>query len=98
MALHKNFRVLRSKTKELLEEFATLESAEKFMILMQSKGEQVVIETLKEDEIENKGFEIEGLEIDEPSVDFGSELDDMFGTDEPNFNLDGSDSDPVEFD
>ncbi len=79
MSLHKAYKVVRAENNDVLEEFATLEAAEEFMILMQGKGEQVRVLTDKEDEVEApQTWDIEGLELEEPSVDFGSELDDEF--------------------
>ena len=91
MSLHKNFSVRDSHTDEILEEFGSMEAAEKFMILMQSKGIQVTVKTDEEDVPEDTPdeYDIEGLDIEEPSVEFGNDLDEfnedagLFDTDNP---------------
>ena len=91
MSLHKNFSVVDSHTNEVLEEFGSMEAAEKFMILMQSKGIQVTVKTDEEDVPEDTPdeYDIEGLDIEEPSVEFGNDLDEfnedagLFDTDNP---------------
>jgi hypothetical protein len=97
MSLHKSHRVVRTDNlKDVLEEFASAEAAEQFLIMMQAKGEDVMIVTDDEEADENATpdeFIIEGLELDEPSVEFGSELDDEFGL----FDQDDKDGD-IEFD
>ncbi len=77
MSLFKKYAIVRSNTREVLEEFSTLEAAEQFMIMMQQKGEDVMIKTDDEDADETTpdNFEIEGLDIETPSVEFGSDLD-----------------------
>ena len=85
MSLHKAFKVVRSDNKEnVLEEFASIEAAEKFMILMQSKGESVRVITDEDDVPEDTPdeYNIEGLEIDEPTVEFGSDLDTFLDEDD----------------
>jgi hypothetical protein len=83
MSLHKSHRVVRADNyKDVLEEFASAEAAEQFLIMMQAKGEDVMIVTDDEEADENATpdeFIIEGLELDEPTVEFGSELDDEYG-------------------
>lgn len=88
--LFKKYSVVRSKTKEVMEEFSTLEAAEAFMIMMQAKGESVNMVTKDEDADDAPtSYEIDGLELDEPTVEFGSDLD-VFGEDyeEPDMEVD----------
>ena len=94
MALHKNYRVVRSSNDEELEAFASLEAAEKFMIMMQQRGEQVTIKTDEEDEVDApKTWDIEGLELETPSEDFGSDLDEF---NDPGF-FDNEEDSGIEF-
>jgi hypothetical protein len=75
MSLYKEHKVVRSQSGEVLEEFSTPQAAEEFMIMMQAKGESVRIVTDKEDADQSEGFEISGMDIEEPTIDFGSDLD-----------------------
>ena len=98
MSLHKNFSVRDSHTDEVLEEFGSMEAAEKFMIMMQSKGESVRVITDEDDVPDDETpdeFNIEGLEIDEPTVEFGNDLDE-FNEDAGLFDTDKDED--VEFD
>jgi len=102
MSFYKKYAVVRSsKPDDILEEFASMEAAEKFMIMMQTKGEQVTIVTDEEDtpnEETPDEFVIEGLELDEPSVEFGSDLD-QFNEEEGFFDVEVDDDGPdVDFD
>jgi len=75
--LFKKYSVVRGKDQEVLEEFDSLEIAEKFMIMMQGKGEDVSIKTNDEDgDDAPTEYEIEGLELDIVDENrFGSDLD-----------------------
>jgi len=97
MGLHKKYSVVESHNGEVLEEFGSIEAAEKFMILMQSKGIQVTVKT-DEDDVQDTPdeYNIEGLEIEEPSVEFGSDLDE-FNDDAELFDTDQSENE-IEFD
>lgn len=90
--MYKKYQVVNSKTKEVLEEFESMGAAEKFMVIMQSKGVQTTVITDADDLKETPNeFNIEGLDIVEPEVEFGSELDDEYGD---NSHLDFENSDP----
>ena len=80
--MHKNFKIVDAKTKELIEEFHTLETAEKFLIMLKGRGKDVLMVTDDESIDENPGFEITGMEIEEPTVQFGNDLD-AFNEDSP---------------
>ena len=100
MSLYKKYSVVRSDNKDdVLEEFASMDAAEEFMIMMQSKGEQVTVVTDEEDTPETPDeFIIEGLELDEPTVEFGTDLDE-FNEDPGLFDVEVDDEDPdVNFD
>lgn len=85
--MYKNYTVARIKTGEILESFSSMEAAEKFMIMMQSKGENVQIKTDTDDvDDTNPGFEIGDMQIDEPNIEFGSALDE-FNDDRLNFEF-----------
>ena len=93
--MYKKYSVVRIPSEEVLEEFSSMEAAEKFMILMRKKGENVKVLTNKDDEEDDEGFEIEGLELEEPEVEFGNDLD-MFDEEEPGFSFDNNTSGSVE--
>jgi hypothetical protein len=90
--LHKAHKVVRSKSGEILEEFATPDAAAEFMEMMQAKGEDVIIKTDDDDRTDKieehddspNTFDIDGLDesIIEPEVEFGSDMDDMFSDDD----------------
>jgi len=86
--MYKKYKVVRLPSGEILEEFTTLSSAEQLVIMLQKKGESVQVLTEKEDVLdkENPGFTIEGLEIEEPNNDFGSEMD-MYDDDATDFEI-----------
>ncbi len=74
--MFKLYSIVRASNSEVLESFNTLESAEKFLIMMKSKGEDVILKT-NEDDVEEDPttYDIEGLDIIEPKNDFGTDLD-----------------------
>jgi hypothetical protein len=90
--LHKAHKVVRSKSGEVLEEFATPAAAAEFLEFMQKKGEEVMIitdddgrtDTIEDDDDSPNTFDIDGLDenIIEPEVSFGSALDDEFSEDD----------------
>ena len=84
MSFHKQFSIVDAKTKEVFEEFNTLPAAEKFLIMIKTRGKDAILQTSDKDIIDdpNPGFEITGLEIEEPQVEFGSDLD-VFDEDTP---------------
>ena len=76
MSYHKNFSIINAKTREVYEEFHELDSAEKFLIMLKSKGEDAILNTKDEEITEDiTGYNIEGKELEEPTNDFGSDLD-----------------------
>ena len=100
MSLFKAYKVVRSDNKKnVLEEFASMEAAEKFMIMMQAKGEQVTVLTDDDEaEVTPDEFDIEGLEIEEPKVDFGTDMD-IFNEDHGLLDTEVDDDAPdVDFD
>lgn len=89
--LYKKYSVLRVKTGEELESFSTEEAAESFMIMMQKRGESVQVKTSEDDvDKENPGFEIEGLDIEQPNIEYGSALDEFDETSTFDFDKDQS--------
>lgn len=88
MSLHKEFAVVRADNQDnILEEFSTLGAAEKFLIMMQGKGENVMIKTDDNSIEEAKSFDIEGLDIETPSADFGSDLGYFDEDQDPGFEV-----------
>ncbi len=89
MSYHKKFTVHNSKTDEVLEEFDSMGAAEEFCILMQQKGIQTTVKTKDEDIQDTPDeFNIEGLDVEEPEVEFGSELDGTFSDDSSIYDWD----------
>ncbi len=79
----KLYSIVRASSKEVLEEFGTLNAAEQFLIIMKGRGEDVILITDKDATVEeNPGFDISGLELKDPDVEFGNELD-QFDDDTP---------------
>ena len=72
---------------EVVESFSTRQAAAEFIEMMAKRNEHFVMKTnvdmTIEDEPDNQLI-IEGLEIEEPDEErYGSDLDDMFGEEEP---------------
>ena len=94
--MYKEYKIVRNKTGEELEAFSTMAAAEQFLIMMSAKGEDIRIVTDKDQAYEaddHPGIEIEGLDIEEPKVEFGSDLDvfnedSVFQVDEDNNHAD----------
>ena len=94
MALYKRYKVVETKTGDVLEEFSSEQAAERFMMLLRSKYKKDVHVVTDKADAENEGFDIEGLEIEEPDPSvFGSELDDIFGEDDPGYDIESGDPD-----
>jgi len=92
----KLYSIVRAHSGEMLEEFSTLSTAEEFLLLMKGKGEDVILKTNQDADVEeNPGWDIEGLEIVQPTNDFGNELDQFnegsTGTDDELPQVDGDD-------
>ncbi len=80
--MSKKYQIKDSVTGNIFEETDSIETAEKLLHIIRAGNSKVIIFTPNEEEIDNKTYQIEGLNVVEPTEEFGSSLNDEFGDDE----------------